>query len=167
MNFLIAGLLVAAVQETAENPEYRSWSPFKAGTSVKLKEVAESGTITETLLTLIEVDEKKAVVEARVVRFSRGMKAEMPVERREITALVPKEDLQPQGQLLDTGEEEIQVAGRRILCRWTEVREAANVIVRTWTNSEVPGGIVRREIRTEGPTPSVIRLELVEWTMPS
>lgn len=170
MNLLIAGVLLVASQETAENPEYRSWASFKTGTTVKLKEVTEAAgtkTVAESQLTLIEVNDQKLIVEARVVRFSGGNKAEMPVERREIAARIPKEDLKPRGSVLREGVHELQIAGRRLVCQWTEVREAANILTQTWTCPDVPGGLVQRETRIEGPTPSTVRLEVVDWTLPS
>lgn len=152
--------LMSGAQDKVDNPDYLGWSAFKVGSSVKFHQMSDVGGVkTESDIThlLVDLTDRKAVVE--VITFTQ--RTEQPRETREIPAQISKDDprLAPP---LKQGEEDIQIAGKKIRCRWTETVEGVNTRIRTWTSAEVPGGLVRRDTRTQGEKPTLILLEAVE-----
>src|SRR5882672_5837798 len=139
---LLAFALLA--QDTVDNPEYKGWAPFKPGSSVTYKlernGAPQEGTQKSTLKS---VSETEAVIETEIVQ--KGAAVGKPFERK-IPAKVPAEK---QGKVLKTGEEEIEVAGKKMTCAWKEI-DSANPsrpgTMKVWISDEIPGKGARIEL---------------------
>jgi hypothetical protein len=157
---LIAALLLSATQDV-ENPEYARWSKFKAGSWVKCKAEIENGgnkmvLPTETTFTLLEVDDKQVVIEELTVNTLQpkdSPKQEKPKKRTTKATRKQKE-----GETKE-GDEEIEVAGKKLACHWTEVTGVSGS-VKTWVSPEVPG-VVKMEVGLVSK--SIQRLTAVSW----
>ena len=163
--FLIAAFPMGLVpaQERVENPEYKAWASFKPGSYVKYREIREGKTLpveTELTLTLLELTGEKAVLEVHTVRSVGDNKAEMPSENRSIPATIQSGELPVPDK---EGIEEIQVAGKELMCSWVEYRVKKDTRVRIWAASYVPGGVIRKRTTMEGRNPSVTILDAVAW----
>jgi hypothetical protein len=157
---LIAALLLSLTQDV-ENPEYARWAKFKAGSWVKCKtEIDNAGNKmllpTETTFTLVEVDDKQVVIEEVTVNTLQpkdSPKQEKPKKRTYKATRKQKE-----GETKE-GDEEIEVAGKKLACHWTEVTQPS-ASVKTWLSPEVPG-VVRMEVIL--PSKSIQRLTATSW----
>jgi len=148
----VEGLLIAigclALQEDPENPDYKRWSASKVGSWVKYKTelvVGENKTPVpqEMTWTLIELDDKKAVVEEVLVStLAPTEKQEKPKKRTYKAKGAKKETIEKEG------DEELEVAGKKLACHWTLVTppSTGGGSVKTWVSPEVPGGIARLEL---------------------
>jgi len=156
-------LLTGGALEDVDNPDYKSWSKFKAGAMVKYKMVAEAGgtkTESEMSLKLVELTGEKAVVETA---FLFGGNA-LPGERNPIPARIkrvePQTDPAPPTK---EGEEELEMAGKKVKTRWVETtveQAAAKAVRKVWMTTEIPGGLARSETRSRAGTVTQVA---VEW----
>ena len=155
---IAAGLL--ALQD-AENPDYKRWASFKAGSWVKFKTEIENGgnkmvLPTETTMTLLEVDEKQVVVEELTINTLQPKDSPKQEKAKKRTYKAARK--QKDGETKE-GDEEVDVAGKKIACHWTEVTTAAGS-VKTWVSPEVPG-IVKMEVGLVSK--SIQRLTATAW----
>jgi len=156
--FLIAAVVL--MPQDQENPEYKRWASFKVGSWVKLRTGLENGgnkmeLPVETTYTLLEVDDKKVVVEELTVNTLQpkdSPKQEKAKKRTYPATRKQKDDVKE-------GDEEIEVAGKKIACHWIEVGASAGSS-KTWTSPDVPG-MVRLDIVL--PNKSVHRLTATAW----
>lgn len=148
MNTLLALSCLLALQDEPENPDYKRWSASKVGSWVKYKTelvAGENKTLVpqEMTWTLIELDDKKAVVEEVLVNLvaPKDKAQEKPRKRTYKAKGAKKETVEKEG------DEELEIAGKKLACRWTLVTppSTAGGSLKTWTNSDVPGGVVRLE----------------------
>lgn len=147
--------------QDAENPEYKRWASFKVGSWVKCRTEIENGgnkmaLPVETTFTLLEVDDKQVVVEEATLNTLQpkdSPKQEKAKKRTYKSTRKAKE-----GELKE-GDEEIEVAGKKIACHWTEVQTAAGT-VKTWVSADVPG-VAKMDVILA--TKSVQRLTAVAW----
>lgn len=136
MNLILAmACLLSAADE--DNPEYGAWSGFKKGAWVKMRSTSDAPNdkALESTLTLLEVAADKVVLESQF----NGVRA-----KRTIPAKLPRRP--PEKPATAEGDEEIEVAGRRLKCRWSETTiEVAGqkVTRRVWRSRDVPGGIAK------------------------
>lgn len=157
---LLAAAALLGLQD-AENPEYKRWASFKVGSWVKCRTEIDNGgnkmaLPVETTFTLLEVDDKQVVVEEVTVNTLQpkdSPKQEKAKKRTYKAARKAKE-----GDLKE-GDEEIEVAGKKLACHWTEVATAAGT-VKTWISPEVPG-VARMDVAL--PSKSIQRLTAVAW----
>jgi len=155
---IAAGLL--ALQDI-DNPEYQRWAACKVGSWVKMKseievagnKIAVPNTMT---VTLMELDEKQAVVEQVLTNEIDSAASEKPKKRTYKAKLRKKESNEKEG------DEEIEVAGKKMTCHWVEVTAAAGSS-KTWTHPDVPGGTVRLEIVAGADKSRVTRLYATAW----
>jgi hypothetical protein len=148
---IAVGLL--AVQEDPENPEYKRWSSCKVGSWVKYKSdivAGENKTAIpqEMTWTLLELDDKKAVVEETLVNLQapQGAGQEKPRKRTYRAKGGKKEKVEKEG------DEELEVAGKKLACHWTLVTppSTSGGSAKTWVSPEVPGGVVKAELNFPG-----------------
>lgn len=152
----LAFLTGTLAQETRENPEYRSWASQKPGAGATYREVTESDGAkaeAEVTYTLTRIAPEAAVVE--IVSRAEGKKE--LARTREIPATI--RGVAPAAK---EGEEEIEIKGKKLACRFME-REEGDLVVKTWTCPEVPGGMVKREVRKSGDKSFLRTLELKDW----
>jgi len=155
---IAAGLLTL---QDAENPDYKRWASFKVGSWVKLKSEIENGgnkmvLPTETTMTLVELDEKQAVVEELTVNTLKPKDdpKQEKAKKRTYKATRKSKD----GEVKE-GDEELEIAGKKFSCHWTEVTSAAGAM-KTWVSPEVPG-VVKIEVTLASK--SIQRLTATAW----
>lgn len=157
-------LLTAAVLlglQDAENPDYNRWASFKAGSWVKCKSEIDNGgnkmaLPMETTFTLLEVDEKQVVVEEVTVNTMQPKDSPKQEKARKRTYKATRKA--KEGDVKE-GDEEIEAAGKKIACHWTEVQGASGT-VKTWVSPEVPG-VAKMEVSLASK--SIQRLTAVAW----
>jgi hypothetical protein len=156
----IAAMLLSATQDV-ENPDYTRWAKFKVGSWVKMKsEIENEGNKMvlpmETTYTLLEIDDKKVVVEELTVNTlqPKDSPKQEKAKKRTYQATSRKKDATQ-----TEGDEEIDIAGKKLACHWTEIKGGAGAI-KTWVNPDVPG-MVRIEVGL--PSKSIQRLTATAW----
>ena len=157
--FLLITVALLALQDN-DHPDYKRWASFKVGSWVKMKsEIDNQGQKmelpVETTFTLLEADDKKVVVEELTVNTLQPKDSPKQEKARKRTYPATRR----QKDEAKEGEEELEVAGKKIACRWIEVKASAGS-VKTWTSAEVPG-MVRMEIGL--PTKAIQRLTATAW----
>lgn len=163
MRILLAALLFTSAQD-AENPDYKRWASFKAGSWVKMKSEVEGNgnkmaTPIEVTYTLLELDEKQAVVEETTVNTALPKDSPKQEKSRKRThrAAQKKKDV------VDTeGDEELEIGGKKLPCHWVALKPAVGgqVGLKTWSNPDVPGNVVRMDVTM---AVGINRLTAVEW----
>src|SRR5262245_54405957 len=161
MRYLLSAGFALLVLQDAENPEYKRWASFKAGSWVKCKTEIENGgnkmaLPIETTFTLLEVDDKQVVVEELTLNTLQPKDSPKQEKARKRTYKATRKA--KEGDLKE-GDEEIEVAGKKLACHWTEV-QAPSGSSKTWICPEVPG-IVRLEVVL--PTKAIQRLTATAW----
>jgi hypothetical protein len=154
-------LLAGGVREDMDNPQYKAWSKCKPGAFVKFKMTTEvAGTKTESEMTtkLVELSAEKAVVETAMVFGGNAL----PGAKQEIPAKIKKVEGQANVEKPKEGEEEIEVAGKKVKAKWVESTIDAGgtkTVSKVWMSDEVPGGTVK--VETKGPAST--SMVAVEW----
>ncbi len=147
---VIIGLLLC-LQEV-DNPSYKSWSKFKVGTKLTIKMESEASgnkTSMEATYELKTVDEKSAEVAVKGKMTAMGNTIDMPERTEKYDAKQKKVDAPPSKAKIEEGDEEIEIAGRKIKCHWTkETTEQGTK--RVWVSDEVPGRMVKSEADISG-----------------
>jgi hypothetical protein len=156
----VAALLLSATQDI-ENPDYARWAKFKVGSWIKMKSEIENGgnkmaLPMETTYTLLEIDDKQAVVEELTLNTlqPKDSPKQEKARKRTYQASIRKKDAAQ-----TEGDEEIEIAGKKLACHWTEVKGAAGAI-KTWVHPDVPG-MVRIDVGL--PSKSIQRLTATAW----
>src|SRR5689334_15206285 len=120
---LLTAVGLLALQD-AENPDYKRWASFKVGSWVKLKsEIEGNGNKMalplETTMTLLELDDKQAVVEEVTVNTLQPKDSPKQEKAKKRTYKATRK--QKDGDLKQR-DEEIEVAAQKVACHWTELR---------------------------------------------
>lgn len=122
-----------------------AWAKSGEGSWTEHRLVTKAGGI-ETEMTVKRMLLKKSAEEL-VFRLENKMVKPNPSE---IPASESAEKVWSEGgaapKELGKGEEELDVAGRKIKCRWVEVESESGgkkTVTRSWTSDEVPGGLVK------------------------
>ncbi len=153
---MLAGILLALLaQEQVDDIEFKAWSTFAPGSFVTYRVHAPGNDAAyEQKSTLKSVTEEEIVL---TVEISAAGKPTGPATERR---LAPKTDAGKTPKEVAQGEEELEVAGKKMKCRWTEFqRTLANGKLRSfklWANDEVPGKAVRIDASTEDGKTSLI-----------
>jgi len=135
-------LLALAVQDLIDNPEYKAWASFKPGSTITYKvQMAGSDATGDQKSTLKSVGDAEVVVE----QTSKSGTIE-----RKIPAKVSPADSKKLGE----GEEEIEIAGKKMATRWMEVEKPGpsgkKMTVKYWAVEDIPGRAVRIEMTSGG-----------------
>lgn len=176
---LLAACVLAAAPtagfaaEKIDNPEFKSWSAYKAGASVTYKTVSAFGpTSTESTITnkLVEAGADKLVIEMTTVTKVGGMEIKSPPVKRD----VPKQIDLPAGKKPDAvgkpdgafeeGAEEVKIAGTAVKTKWFKfkVEKPVQSSGQIWTSDDVPGQLVKMVTKIEGQVAGSTTMELVE-----
>ena len=157
---------VAVADAQVDNPEYKSWSGFKAGAWVKFKMVTEaSGTKTEMEQTvkLVDLTPTKAVVETGMVMAGN----KLPAQKRDIPAKITPESAKlPKTSKPAEGDEDVDVGGKKVKAHWVESTTEAGgnkTVAKVWQAKAVPGGTIKMEARTTGAVTSKTSMVATEW----
>jgi hypothetical protein len=166
--------------ETIDNPEYKSWSAHKAGTTVTMKTVSEFDKMTSEITTtnkLVEVGKDKLVLETEVVSKVMGMEFKQPATKRDVpkTIDIPKADPgkapkaekpeKPEGTT-EEGTETLKIGATEVKTKWFKAKvktPAGEAESQTWMSDDVPGGLVK-VVSKVGDTKTTI--EVTEFKKP-
>ena len=187
---LICMTLVAApamAAELVDNPTYKSWTKFKPGTSVTyVQEMTMGGTNMnmEMIQTLKEVSAERAVVEVAVKNSmmpAGGQTQSVNIPAKVDAAAAENSGKLPpgfQGEVKSLGKETIKVGDKAYETEVSEFKgeqsqHGMKFEGKTWTSNEVPGQMVKTEMKGtgEGPhggmTVTMTLKELVEGKEPT
>ena len=146
---IAAALLCVLLQDPIDNPEYKGWASFKAGSVVTYKYIKDGAAqpgLQKT--TLVSIDEKEAVLETTYVL--EGKDPGKPLQRK-VPAKAPAASAPPN---VKEGEEEIEVAGKTLKCRTKEFEKklasGKTAGLKYWIHAEIPGMVAKVETTNEG-----------------
>ncbi len=60
------------------------------------------------------------------------------------------------------GDEEIEVAGKKLKCHWIEGTQKETHKVKFWVSKEIPGGVAKAEI-SGGDIPGPLKITATSW----
>ena len=146
MTSVLVALLALAAQ--SKNPEYDHWAHCKVGSWTKLKaegDVQGQKVTMDSTHTLLELTEEKAVVERKQKRSVAGKEEPEESERAPVPSGNDPDPIKVEKQ----GDEEIEVAGKKLKCHWVEGTQG-EMKVKMWLSKEIPGGIARGEMSIPG-----------------
>jgi hypothetical protein len=132
-----------------DNPSYGYWAKFKPGSTQKTTTdsvaVGQKTTI-EIVTTLLEVTPDKITVETKTDATAGDTKLKQRVRKQDVPAKI---DQRADASEIKHSTETITAAGKTYACQVSEeTREG--LVMKTWTSEEVPGGVVKAEMRSEG-----------------
>jgi hypothetical protein len=174
----VAATAAMGAEEKVANPFYKLWSKSKPGATVVLKETtklsgaaaasAPEGTDVKTVTyKLTELNDKEAVVEARVLQQEDFGYVESAPTRHIYPAKMSKKILQDLieetgakgvAATLKVGDKELKVV---VISGTMKKKDGEEVEFKTWLCDEVPGGIVKR-VRTTKVNGDVAAVTTVE-----
>jgi len=158
---MLLAILLLLAQE-ADDPAFKRWSGSKPGSWVKFKRetVNAEGKVFDLnqaiTQTLVEVDDKKVVVESAM---EGGGKAGKPT-RDTYRVKTPLPD-----KIEKEGDEEIEIAGKKLTCHWIQgnLFITGRTLARIYLNADVPGGIVRTDLIVFGEGKAHARHVATGW----
>lgn len=159
-------LLLCVLQDPLQDPG-SGWKGFAAGSWVKIRTTTslDGGIDSESRMTLVEIRGDRLVLEVETSALR-----EIRKERREFASAADRKGPKPRIRELQRGEEDVDVAGRKLKCKWVESEiesEEAGVVtkstVRVWTSDEIPGRVARMRARVLQPTPMDLEMQAVEY----
>jgi hypothetical protein len=164
----------APAQALVDNPQYTSWSKHKPGTSVTMKMTTNMGPQNMTMnlvQTLKEVNADQATIEVKSEMDMGGNKQQMPAQTVPIKAKVTPQEAKygqlPAGVKADVkevGNETLTVGGKTYDCKVSEVTgeaEGMKTAGKVWRNDDVPGQVVKMDMKFEGAQSGTSTMELV------
>jgi hypothetical protein len=164
--FALAGdnsLPAQGKDETVENPIYKHWAAFKVGTSVVRREKVkfpadteehrmypEGSLVKDTTYKLIDMTDKKAVVEVTVQEHHHGYVQESPPLKMIYFAHIKKGQGTPKEGFSKHKEEdvEVKIKGKAYKATLVETQYKVGGITRSqkiWLSDDIPGGIIKDE----------------------
>lgn len=172
---LALGLIFAATAsaEMVDNPDYLHWSQFKPGSSSTLAGKTTMGEGEQQMVIdsrrgakLISIDDKEAVVEQSIITEVPGFNMPPMVTKIIIPAKVEagneRDMLNPETKL-DSGEETLEIDGKRYQAKWVEYRmteQGVSMIAKSWYADEVPGRQIKMIATGDGEMKFKSDLEL-------
>jgi hypothetical protein len=157
-------LLLPALQ--ADNPNYLRWWAFKPGARVVLQHEGESDgkkTSWTVSFKLVDMNDQRALVE--ITRST----TEADGSKKDLTEKVSLPARDPQAtKPVYAGEQEIEVSGKKLKCRWTEStdeKKGTTRKTRTWYCDSVPGGLVRQEMEMSGAQKATLKVTAADWAL--
>lgn len=155
--------LLGMVQER-ENPAFKYWTEWKAGAWVKYKMDMDQGgqkMEMETVIKLLEASAEKITIETSGKMKIGGQEIATPAQKTDVK---PKDDKSP--KIDKEGDEEIEVAGKKLKAHWIEFSQEAagkKMQMKAWLCKEVPGGLVKTVTTLEGGDAPMMKMAAVEW----
>ena len=155
-----------APDQPAKSVAKHPWGSFKKGSFVKMKSVTEMEvggnkmkTETTTTQTLKDLTADEAVIESEMVM------ANIPPQKSELKLPLkaPEGGKAADGPKPKEGSEEIEVAGKKMKCKWIETEteiNGAKTVTRIYTNDEIPGHTAK--MTSKSPTMNMVQ-EVVEF----
>ena len=165
MQIVLALAAFLSMAQDKEDPRYKYWSSCKAGSWVKSRmEVEQPGgqkMEMEQVQKLLEITAEKITVEISGTMKMAGKEMPMPARKQEITLKDAKGDVKIEKE----GDEEIEVAGKKLACHWYEMTVksgAQEMKMKAWMSTEIPGGTAKAEMMSPVQQKPMI-LTAVEW----
>lgn len=155
----------ARADDKVENPEFKNWSKFKAGTTVSMKTTIDAGGMKfEGAMTnkLVEVKDDKVVVETEAVSKVNGMEFKVPAQKRDVVKTLDKPQPgfdaktgKPEGTT-EEGKEKVKVGGTEYECKWYKFKNKQKLPTgeeeaegQIWMSDDVPGMVVKMTTKTK------------------
>lgn len=167
----LLALCSSAVAEEIDNPEFKMWSAFKAGSWVTIAMVTDSaGTKTEMEMThkVVENTKDKIVIETsnKMKMNDNWMDLGAPT-KRDVPAKVkkPEETGKPADKPKE-GSEEIELDSKKLKCKtWEMTTEQSGIksTSKTWTCEDVPGHTAKMESNSTGAATSKTTMTATKW----
>jgi hypothetical protein len=160
----------SAVAAKADAPKSSApkhmWASFKKGSFAKLKTVSDTaGTKSEMTMThtLVDLTADEAVVETEMAMtgFTNKSTNKFPLK-------APEGGKAADGPKPKTGSEEIEVAGKKLKCTWTEIETETSgmkTVAKSWMCEDVPGHLVKSVSKSTGAATMSSTTELVEYAV--
>jgi len=149
-------LVLDLVSAQGKSPwEFSGWSAFKPGSTVKLKVEADLAGLKQesyAIGTLVENQAAHVIVET--VAVEKG--AEQPPRKLNL-----KKAAEVEKRWAAEGDEELDIGGKKVKCRWGEVKVGDNE-VKVWMSNEIPGGIAKVSTRDTRAKISVL-MQAESW----
>ena len=171
---LVAALSVAMAQDPGKetrspdrNPEYACWASFNVGSTATYRQVTETdGLRTEEEVThkLVKVTPDLVLIETVRTELSGKERKELSPERREISAKA--EAPRDKEGVTKEGKEVLEIAGQKLTCTWSKVTlagEGSKEVKKRWMAPEVPGHLVKKEHKHEGPKATTVSMMLLDY----
>jgi hypothetical protein len=153
--------LLPLVFGAKDNPEFGYWSAHKTGSWVKLKmEMDAQGVkvVVDATHTLLETGADKILVEQKTKITAAGMEQPETTTKEEILKDKEKEPIKIEKE----GDEEIEVAGKKLKCHWIEGTQKESTKVKFWLSKDIPGGVAKGEA-SGGELPGAMKISAVSW----
>jgi hypothetical protein len=115
----------------------------------------------EQVLTLAEADDEKVVLKQKSRVKKDGQDSPRPDRNQEYRAKAPLEGVTIDKQ----GEEEIEVAGKKLKCHWfefTQIARGKTTKGKCWMSGEIPGGTAKVEA-TQADNGPTLKIEVLDW----
>ncbi len=149
----------SALAEQIDNPMYGYWAKFKPGSISRTTARSIASAVTMTLdieYTLVEVTPEKITVEVK----TNGKSGDTPLKQRIARRDVPAKFDKPANTVIKHSTEAITVGGKTYECQVSEeTRQSLNM--KTWTSDQVPGGVVKAEMKSEGLSVTTLLVEAI------
>ena len=155
---LVATALLSLCLQAKEIPEFTYGSPHKAGSWVTLKTKMDASGVkmmVQSTRTLVEVGADKLVVEQKNKVAMNGMEQPESTQKEEVLKDKEKDPIKIEKE----GDEEIEIAGKKLKCHWIEGTQK-EAKVKFWASKEIPGGLAQGEM-SGGNLPGVIKMTAV------
>ena len=167
MILLLLSVLLAPQER--EDPVFKHWSTRTAGAWVRFKTEVEmtpgNKGVLESTSKLLEVAADKVVVEQSGKMTTAGQDVPLPTTKLEILRKPAKF-----GTIEKEGDEEIEVAGRKLKCHWivtVDEEPKSKVTTKFWFTPEIPGGLAKSETTGKGGTHAgAIKVNVIAWGEP-
>jgi len=161
LSLVAAALLSLTLQGKDANPEFAYWAEIKTGSWVKLKmEMETQGVkiLVQSTHTLLETGKDKVVVERKSKVSANGVDQPEQTDKDEVLRDKDKDPVKIEKE----GDEEIEVAGKKLQCHWIQGTQKAESKVKFWLSKEIPGGVAKAEV-SGGELPGVMKIFAVAW----
>jgi hypothetical protein len=178
--------LAAAADDRVQNPTYASWSRFPKGTSISMRSTnTTAGRTSEVVTTtmLVEIDPEKVTLVSDSVVKDKVSDSKFPPEKRGEPRTIALPNGLPKGLTLADfladkppgvtaeGTEVVKVGAREVKTRWYEYTvdvDGTKLQGKRWVSAEVPGNIVKSEVKLLGAAgfSSTLRLDMIEFKSP-
>jgi len=142
-----------AADEPVDNPRFQRWAKFNVGSSATFTGEMGQGNFKgemESVYKLAEKADDHVVVEITTTMTMAGNKQTMPLQKVTINAKAPKADVK------ELGKEDVEAAGKKYPCTMYELSnftpQMKNAKLKAWVNDDIPGGIVKMEIKGDANT---------------
>jgi hypothetical protein len=112
----------------------------------------------EATHTLVELTDDKAVVEQKTKVTAAGQSQPESTEKEEILKDKDKNPIKIEKE----GDEEIEVAGKKLKCHWIEGTQKDTQKIKLWLSKEIPGGIAKGEA-SGGELPGAMKISAQSW----